>query len=43
VTTAGNDIVIFKNVQGFIPVQVLKLWSTSGALTTTAADVLALW
>jgi hypothetical protein len=43
VTTAGTDIVIFKNVQGFIPVQVLKLWSTSGALTTTAADVLALW
>jgi hypothetical protein len=49
VTTAGNDIVTFVNVQdgAFLPVQVLKVWSSytfpSGAVTTSASDILALW
>jgi len=40
VTTAGNDIVTFFNVQdgAFLPVQILKVWSA-----TSATDILALW
>jgi len=43
VTTAGNDIVTFKNAYGFMPIQVLKLWDTYGADSTSATDILALW
>ena len=49
VTTAGNDIVTFYNVQGgaFLPVQILKVWESytfpSGTVTTSATDILALW
>jgi hypothetical protein len=40
VTTAGNDIITFVNVQDgtFIPVQVLKLWDA-----TSAQNIIALW
>jgi len=40
VTTAGNDIVTFVNVQdgAFLPVQILKVWNA-----TSASDILALW
>jgi hypothetical protein len=49
VTTAGNDIVTFFNVQNgaFIPVQIIKVWQSydfpSGTVTTSATDILALW
>jgi hypothetical protein len=49
VTTAGGDVVTFFNVQNgaFLPVQVLKVWETytfpSGAIATSATDILALW
>jgi hypothetical protein len=41
VTTVGYDDVIFSNVPSgsFIPVQVLKVWSTD----TTALNIIALW
>lgn len=40
VTTAGNDIVTFFNVQdgSFLPVQVLKVWKI-----TSADNIIALW
>jgi hypothetical protein len=49
VSTVDNDIVTFYNVQSgtFMPVQVLKVWESytfpSGAVTTSAADITALW
>jgi hypothetical protein len=46
VTTAGNDIVTFYNVQDgtFMPVQMLKVWSTSpDGVATTASRITALW
>jgi hypothetical protein len=49
VTTAGGDIVTFFKVQSgsFLPVQVIKVWESytfpSGAVTTSAADIIALW
>jgi hypothetical protein len=46
VTTAGNDIVTFYNVQDgtFMPVQVLKVWSASpDGVATTASRITALW
>lgn len=41
VTTSGNDIVVFANVQAgtFIPVNVIKVWSN----VTNASSILALW
>jgi hypothetical protein len=41
VTTSGNDIVVFANVQAgtFIPVNVIKVWSNG----TNASSILALW
>ena len=46
VTTAGNDTVTFYNVQDgtFMPVQILKVWSTSpDGVPTTASRITALW
>jgi len=39
VTTASGSEVTFVGVQGFFPVQVIRVWSTG----TTAADIVALW
>ena len=41
VTTIGGDDVVFSNIQdgAFIPVHVLKVWSTG----TTATSIVALW
>lgn len=49
VTTAAGDVVTFFKVQAgsFLPVQVIKVWVSydfpSGTVTTSAADILALW
>jgi len=49
VTTAGNDIVTFYNVQdgAFLPVQILKVWDSYsfplGLVSTSASNILALW
>jgi hypothetical protein len=41
VTTAGGDDIIFYGLAAgtFVPVQVIKVWSTS----TTATNIVALW
>jgi hypothetical protein len=41
VTTSGNDILTFVNVQDgtFFPINVIKLWSTG----TTATNIIGLW
>lgn len=41
VTTSGNDILTFVNVQDgtFFPINVIKLWATG----TTASNIIALW
>lgn len=41
VTTIGGDDVVFSNIQdgAFVPVQVLRVWSTG----TTATNIVALW
>jgi len=39
VTTSSGSEVTFVGVQGFFPVQVIRVWSTG----TTATDIVALW